>query len=88
MYISAPIPKEEIILVKKKSLSKRILSIKITFIGLYLLLSELWIRYFEKLVSSFKISEDERKHTCYCIAVCTKRKGELQNHSKLRINKT
>ena len=62
MYISTPVPKEEIIFVRKKyHCQKGILFIKIIFINLHLL-PVLCVRYLEKLTSSFKISRNERKY--------------------------
>lgn len=86
MYISTPIPKEEINLVKKIIVQNN--SFHENYFHRPLLLLVLWSRYFKKLVSIFKISGDERKHICYCIAVHMKSKETLQDQSKLRINKS
>ena len=66
MYISTPVPKEEIIYIRKILFSESILFIKIIFIDICLL-PLLYIRYLKNLISSFKISRNERKHGCYCM---------------------
>ena len=80
MYISAPVPNEEIIYIRKILLSESILFIKSIFIDLCLL-PLLCIRYIENLISNFKISRNERKHAYYCMTVFMDNK-----HCKIKIN--
>lgn len=80
MYISAPVPKEEITYIRKILLSESILFIKIIFIHLCLL-PLLCIRHIENLISNFKVSRNERKHAYYCMAVFMDNK-----HCNIKIN--